>query len=259
MTVPKLLRGLQHKHYACITADVPWKFIVRSPLGHGRSPEKHYDTMTLAEIAALPVADYAADDSFLLFWVTGPHLAIGSHLAIMRAWGFEPTGLWGVWIKPNNKRFKQGWMFFDDFAFFVGMGYTTRQNAEFVIVGKRGKPKRLSKSVRQVLASPRREHSRKPDEFFQRAEQFCAGPRLELFAREKREGWKCVGNEIDKFGAGDAEKVQPTRDPRSGEGRSDAQAGNGGVRLQPPDSAARAPRRQKRTRSRARKPRPRAA
>jgi N6-adenosine-specific RNA methylase IME4 len=178
---------------------------VRSDKGHNRSPEKHYDTMTLEEIAALPVVDCVDDDAFLFFWVTGPHIAIGSHLPIMRAWGFEPSAAWGVWIKPNSKRFKQGWMFFDDFAFFVGMGYTTRQNAEFVVLGKRGKPQRLSKSVRQVLASPRREHSRKPDEFFERVEQFCEGPRLELFARESREGWTCRGNEVGKFGVGDGQ------------------------------------------------------
>lgn len=195
----KMLEGLQPKHYRCISADVPWKFLVRSKKGEQRSPEKHYDTMTLEEIRTLPVSDYVADDSFLMFWVTGPHLAIGSHLYIMRSWGFEPVSIWGVWIKPSSKRFDQGWMFFDDFAFFVGMGYTTRQNAEFVILGRRGKPKRNDKSIRQVLASPRREHSRKPDEYFERVERFCDGPRLELFARETRPGWTCRGNEVGKF------------------------------------------------------------
>ncbi len=196
-----LLDGLPKNHFRCLAADVPWKFVVRSKKGEQRSPERHYSTMTLEEIAALPVADYAAADAFLLFWVTGPHLAKGNHVAIMRAWGFEPTAIWAVWIKPNSKRYRQGWMFFDDFSFFVGMGYTTRQNAEYVVIGRRGKPRRLSKSVRQVIADPRRKHSRKPDSFFTNAEKFCDGPRLELFARKHRDGWTCVGDEVGKFDA----------------------------------------------------------
>lgn len=213
-----LLDGQPKKYFRCLAADVPWKFVVRSKKGHKRSPEKHYDTMTLEEIAALPVAEYAADDSFLLFWVTGPHLAKGNHVAIMRSWGFEPTAIWGVWIKPNSKRFRQGWMFFDDFAFFVGMGYTTRQNAEYVVIGRRGKPKRLSKAIRQVIADPRREHSRKPDTFFANAEKFCEGPRLELFARERREGWVTVGKEVGKFdGAGRKKKTVRLRGDSEGE------------------------------------------
>lgn len=197
-----LLDGLPKKHFACWAVDVPWKFVVRSKKGEQRSPERHYKTMTLEQIAALPVADYAADNSFMMFWVTGPHLAVGNHLPIMRTWGFEPTAIWGVWIKPSKKRFRQGWMFFDDFNFFVGMGYTTRQNAEYVVVGRRGKPQRISKSVRQVMASPLREHSRKPEEFYQNVEKFCIGPRIELFGREQRDGWEVRGDEANKFGIG---------------------------------------------------------
>jgi len=207
-----LLEGLEKKHFACLSADVPWKFVVRSKKGENRSPEKHYDTMTLEEIAALPVAEYVTDNSFLLFWVTGPHFAQGNHLSIMRAWGFEPTSVWGVWIKPNPKTMRQGFFFFNDFSFFVGMGYTTRQNAEFVVLGKRGKPKRLSKAIRQVMAEPKREHSRKPDEYFERVEKFCDGPRLELFSREERAGWTCRGNEVGKFGDGRATEVRCSGD-----------------------------------------------
>lgn len=211
MRVPRLLRGLRREWFACIAADVPWKFVVRSHKGHKRSPEKHYKTMTLEEIAALPVARHAAKDAFLMFWITGPHFAKGNHAPIMRAWGFEPVAVWGVWIKPSKKRFRQGLMFFDDHQFFLGMGYTTRQNAEFVVLGRRGNPKRLSKSVRQIMASPLRQHSRKPDEFFARAEQFCVGPRLELFGREQRKGWIVRGNEAHKFKAGEKDARQDIR------------------------------------------------
>ena len=79
------------------------------------------------------------------------------------------------------------------------MGHTTRQNAEYVVLGRRGKPRRLRKDVHQLIIQPRREHSRKPDELYARVERYCTGPYLELFARQRRPGWDCWGNEIDKF------------------------------------------------------------
>lgn len=199
--IPPLLRGLRRDHYRLGAIDVPWKYVVRSHKGLGRSADKKYRTMTLDEIAALPVGDYMARDSRILFWVTGPFFAAGAHLPIMRAWGFEPTSTWGVWIKPVLSRWRQGSLFLDEQTYFrMGMGYTSRQNAEFVVEGRRGKPPaRLSKKVRQVIVEPAREHSRKPEGFYQRAEEYAAGPRLELFARQRRPGWTCRGDEVDKF------------------------------------------------------------
>jgi N6-adenosine-specific RNA methylase IME4 len=81
----------------------------------------------------------------------------------------------------------------------VGLGLTTRKNAEFCILGRRGNAKRLSKSVREIILSPVREHSRKPDEFYRRAQQYAAGPYLELFSRETRSGWDHWGLEAGKF------------------------------------------------------------
>ena len=196
---PPLLRGLPLGHAACVAADVPWQYLTYSKNGLERSPERHYGTMTLESIAALPVARYCAKDAHLLFWVTGPHLAIGSHIPIMRAWGFEPTALWGVWIKPTRKAYEHGQLFLVDELFKMGMGHTSRQNAEFVVLGRRGKPERLSRSVRQVFLEPAREHSRKPEKFFAAAEKYCAGPRLELFGREERENWTVRGDQVGKF------------------------------------------------------------
>lgn len=185
-----------------IAADVPWAYKVRSEKGLGRSAEKHYATMHLHRIAQLPVEAHAATDAHLLFWVTGPFLAIGAHVPIMRSWGFEPTAIWGVWVKPTKSHYHQGHMFFDeniDRMWKMGMGHTSRQNAEFVVIGRKGNPRRLSKSVRQIITAPLREHSRKPDEFFRNAEEYAAGPRLELFGREQREGWTVRGNQSDLF------------------------------------------------------------
>ena len=76
------------------------------------------------------------------------------------------------------------------------MGYLMCSTAPF---GSRGSPKRLAKDVHQVIAAPRQEHSRKPGEVHSRIERYCAGPRLELFARAPRMGWTVWGNETDKF------------------------------------------------------------
>lgn len=207
----EMFRGLPKRHFPLIVADVPWDFETYTEDRGDRAPD--YQVMALADIEAMPVAEYAADDSRLLFWVTGPFLAIGAHVPIMRAWGFEPTAMWGVWVKPTNyayellpKRlipFSRGgshMRMVDDDSFRIGMGHTTRQNAEYVIEGRRGSPpERLSKSVRQIMVEPPREHSRKPVKFYRNAEVYAAGPRLELFGREVRRGWTVRGNERGKF------------------------------------------------------------
>ena len=79
---------------------------------------------------------------------------------------------------------------------FTGLGYWTRSNPEMCLLATKGKPSRLSKSVRQLIHSPRREHSRKPDEIYDRIEQLLPGPYVELFARRERKGWDSWGNEL---------------------------------------------------------------
>jgi N6-adenosine-specific RNA methylase IME4 len=83
----------------------------------------------------------------------------------------------------------------------VGLGLTTRKNAEFCLLGRRGNARRNAKDVREIIMSPVREHSRKPDEARLRIERYCDGPYIELFARSQREGWDSWGNETDKFEA----------------------------------------------------------
>lgn len=189
--------------FSCIAADPPWHHASRSPKGQTRrSPSHHYATMTLAEIKALPVAEVAAKDCHLWLWTTGPHLE--QAFGVLKAWGFRYSSLGFVWVKrhrcagdsdtPGGRP-----LFMDVRDLHIGMGYTTRQNAELVLLGRRGSPRRLSKSVFQIICAPRREHSRKPDEFYARVESYCPGPRLELFGRQSREGWTVWGNEAEKF------------------------------------------------------------
>lgn len=194
-----MLEGLPYGHFRMIAADVPWQYETRTPEGQKRSGEMHYPTMPLEQIIRMNVIAHAAPDSFLLFWITGPRLARGDHIRIMRSWGFDPTAIWGVWIKPTKRHWENGTLLLDDALFKMGMGHTSRQNAEFVVIGRRGKPKRISKRVRQIMMEPLREHSRKPERFFENAEEFAEGPRLELFGRESRPGWTVRGNESTKF------------------------------------------------------------
>lgn len=189
--------GLPRGRARVIAADPPWRFKSNSAAKPGRNAMRHYDCMSMNDIIALPVAELAADDAALKLWITGPLLALGAHLPIMAAWGFKPSGMAYVWIKLNPKAAS---LFFLSTDLAMGGGFTTRKNAEFCLIGKRGRSVRRHSGVHEVIISPRREHSRKPDEFYQRVEKYAEGPYVELFARQKRAGWTCWGNEADKFG-----------------------------------------------------------
>ena len=181
--------------WPCIAADPPWRFKSNSVARPGRNSLRHYDCMSLEEIASMPVKETVADNAVLWLWITGPFLAIGAHIPIMKAWGFKPTAMGFDWVKLN----KGASLPFAPKDLFMGGGLTTRKNVEYVVIGKRGRSLRQSASVRSTIVAPIREHSRKPDEFFERVEAYCPGPRLELFARESRPGWMSFGNEADKF------------------------------------------------------------
>lgn len=181
--------GLKQSHYGVILVDAPLAFTTWSCKGEGRSPQHHYDCLTFEQLAALPVASIAAPDCFLLSWI--PLRSVFLAEPLMRAWGFEFSGTGFVWSKLNPTGV--GW--------FMGGGYTTRKNVEICWLGRRGKPRRKSARVRELIVAPVREHSRKPDEVYERIEEFCAGPYCELFARQRRKGWDSWGLEVDKFDA----------------------------------------------------------
>ncbi len=186
--------GLKKGHYAAMAIDPPWKFRRRSEKGtRGLAP---YQTMTFAEIKALPVQALAAKDCFLFLWTTGPHLT--ESLAIMDAWGFKYSSLAFVWIKTNPRA---GHLFYSRESFHVGMGYTTRKNAEYCLLGRRGRPVRISKRVHELIIAPRREHSRKCEEFYERVVAFCPGPRADIFSRQRRAGWDSFGDQLETFPA----------------------------------------------------------
>ena len=194
--------------YRAICADPPWHFRARTALRKSnwtsrRDAEKHYPVMGIDDIAALPVGDLAARDAHLFLWITGPILVEGKHLPILKAWGFRPSAIAFAWIKLKRS-FNANQLRVLPTAeadLHVGLGLTTRKNAEFCLLARRGNAKRISKKVREVILAPVREHSRKPDEAYARIQEYCAGPYLELFARQDRPGWDSWGNEVGKFPA----------------------------------------------------------
>jgi N6-adenosine-specific RNA methylase IME4 len=185
--------------FPVVYADPAWAYR-KAPLvnrGRARAVEKEYATMQPEEIAALPVGDLAAPDAVLFLWATGPKLPLA--LDVMKAWDFEFRTVAFVWVKLTSKGDKPHF----------GMGFYTRANAELCLVGTRGKGvRRQDASVRQVcldvydgpseeqVATPIGAHSAKPDEIRQRIERLYAGPRVELFARERVRDWTVWGNEV---------------------------------------------------------------
>lgn len=185
--------------YGCIVADPPWQFKSNSKAKPGRNAMKHYECQSLADIAALPVNQHVEDNCVLFLWITGPFLAIGAHLPIMKAWGFKPCGMGFDWVKLNPNAPAFGWGV-SDFA--LGTGYTTRKNLEYCLIGKRGRSMR-AKAVPALIIDHRREHSRKPEIFRDRVREYI-GPDVrvaELFARSKPSDplWDVFGNETSKF------------------------------------------------------------
>jgi N6-adenosine-specific RNA methylase IME4 len=187
----------QAKHYRVIYADPPWTFSTYSRKGKGRSAEAYYDCMSLEEIKAIPVKQWTAKDSVLFLWTTDPLLE--EALGVIRTWGFTYKTVGFHWAKL--KRTAAHGQYTDE-SFFCGLGFWTRANPELCLLATRGSPHRRKANVQKLVISPRREHSRKPDEVYERIEALCEGPYLELFARSTRDGWDSRGVEVDAFESG---------------------------------------------------------
>jgi N6-adenosine-specific RNA methylase IME4 len=194
--------GLIPLKYGVILADCPWQTVMRSDKGYEKSPEKHYETMSEAELCALPVSHLASRDCVLVMW--GRWMNLEEVLRVGAAWGFtyKTGGSWQKRTKTGKKTF--------------GTGYIYRNSTEPYLVFTTGKPSYKSRSVRDSITTDeiidpalsfpsdidalRREHSRKPTEM--RANIDLMFPHqfgCELFAREPWAGRDVWGNEADKF------------------------------------------------------------
>lgn len=179
-------RTVRVRPYGAILADPPWQFSNRT----GKMAPEHrrlrrYATLSLQAIKDIPVAAVAAPQSHLYLWV--PNALLREGLEVMAAWGFAyKTNL--IWYKIRQDGGPDG----------RGVGFYFRNTSEIVLFGVRGSLRTLAPGRTQVnvLTSRKREHSRKPDAFYELIEACSPGPFLELFARGQRPGWEQWGNEV---------------------------------------------------------------
>lgn len=179
-----------------IYADPPWSYDDKA-LNRGGA-ERHYSTMTIDDICALPVAEMAADDCVLFLWGTWPKLY--ESLLVIKAWGFEFKTCAFVWVKTNKRTNIKQFSFLpqDSFDSFWGMGSWTRANTEFCLLATKGNPKRHDAGIHQVIYAPIDKHSKKPEETREKIVKLCGDvPRLEMFARNTTAGWELWGNEVE--------------------------------------------------------------
>jgi N6-adenosine-specific RNA methylase IME4 len=166
--------------YHVIVADPPWPYEKRAEdITHrGVCP---YPSMTLEEICAKPVGELAQDDAVLWLWTTNAFMKEAYQVA--EAWGFEVKTIL-TWAKVR-----------------MGLGDWLRGQTEHCLMAVRGKPIVNLTNQTTLLHGEVREHSRKPEEFYQFVETLCAGKKCELFSRTRRQGWAQEGAELDQFTA----------------------------------------------------------
>lgn len=200
-----------------LAADPPWPFKDRLP-GEGGAA-RHYGLMTVDQIAGYQIPPLA-QDALLVLWRVGAQQE--EALRVCRAWGFTPTSEL-VWIKtracrqhhpakgraPAPPEFRAR----DCYGctanalllkLHFGMGRTVRNCHESAIVGLRGRARHAvsSHSIRSAVLAPFLGHSRKPEEALDAAEALAgSGPRVELFARRRRPGWTCIGDQLPQVKA----------------------------------------------------------
>ncbi len=164
---PKLPTG----PFQVIVADPPWRYETGSDLP--------YPTMSIQEIKAIPVTDIADKNAILWLWTTNAHLRVS--FEVVEAWNFEYKTLL-TWVKDR-----------------MGTGEWLRGQTEHCLLAIRGKPVFLNGCHRTVLEAARREHSRKPEEFYRLVEATCPGEKVELFSRQERTDWTTFGNDTKQF------------------------------------------------------------
>jgi len=173
-----------NKRYQIIYADPPWSYNDKMS-GHSLSLDHQYITQSKNWIAELPVGGVAEKDSVLFMWAVSPLLP--EALEVMKAWGFKYITVAFVWSKHTKNKKKVS-----------NLGRWTMGNVEVCLLGRKGKPQRICKNIKQLVEAERFRHSAKPAEVRDRIVALMGDlPRLELFAREKTEGWDVWGNEVE--------------------------------------------------------------
>lgn len=145
--------------------------------------------MSLEEIKNLPINEISDNKCHLYLWV--PNALLPEGLEIMKNWGFEyKTNI--IWHKITK----------DGKSDRRGVGFYFRNVTEILLFGIKGKNFRTlspARSIPNIINARKKEHSRKPEEQYTIIENCSLGPRIEIFARNRRQGWYSWGNEVDKF------------------------------------------------------------
>lgn len=178
---------MERKKYSIIYADPPWSFGTRKLNAGkmGKEVEDHYPVMSDEDILSLPIKSISAEDSVIFMWVVYSKLPLA--LKVMERWGFKYSTVGFEWLKRTSTG--------KPVCF---MGPNVCGGAiELCLMGRRGCLPRINKNIRRLIDSPRSRHSEKPSETRNRiVDLFGDLPRVELFAREKKEGWDSWGNEL---------------------------------------------------------------
>jgi len=163
--------------YRIIVVDPPWDYAARTsdPSHRVANP---YPQMPLAEIKAMPISDWAHGDSILWLWTTNAFMR--EAFQCLDAWGFEQKTIL-TWVKHK-----------------MGTGDWLRGKTEHCLLAVRGKPTVLLTNQTTVLTAPSGKHSEKPQQFYDFVEKLCPGSKLDVFARQKRKGWKSHGIEVSR-------------------------------------------------------------
>jgi len=173
------------KKYQIIYADPPWSFNFRKRTGLSQNAKDClYDTMQAKDIIGLPVSLLADTNCALFLWIMDSQMQLA--LNVIKSWRFTYKTVAFTWIKTTKN------------TYHFGGGNWTRSNPEQCLLAIKGNMHRISASVRQLVIEPRREHSRKPDRIRTDIVELVGDlPRIELFARQKTEGWDVWGNEVE--------------------------------------------------------------
>jgi len=173
-----------NKKYNIIYADPPWSYNDKMS-GHSFSLDHEYETQPLEWIKKLPVQNISDKNCVLFLWAVSPQLP--EAIEVMKAWGFKYKTVAFCWSKVHKSGKPVS-----------NLGRWTMGNIELCLLGVRGKPKRICNNVKQLVVAERTIHSKKPDEVRNRIVELMGDlPRIELFARQKTEGWDVWGNEVE--------------------------------------------------------------
>lgn len=191
--------------YATVLLDPPWRYPTEGWKG---GADRHYPTLPVEAIRAMPVPDLLMPDAHVWMWTTDHHHEAA--LEILRSWGLTKRGAW-VWEKLARRPLSYKEMmdavtagetvvYHDGRPYKLAWGncYYGRSCNEFLILATRGKniTNPTARQVRKVIHAPIRDHSEKPEEAYALVASYSPGPRLECFARAPRAGFDAWGNQV---------------------------------------------------------------